>query len=137
MVPKDIAEQWLVRFQDCVRKQDYASARELFDPDVLGYGSRVHAVAGQRGLEAEQWSRVWPNIEGFTFQLDAMRVHGEAAHGVLSIAVPWTSTGIAPDQGRFERPGRSTLILRLKGGDRWHCVHSHFSLLPGVPNVLR
>jgi ketosteroid isomerase-like protein len=137
MTSREIALAWLARFEACVRLRDFLSARELFSEEVFSFGSRVDQMSGLDSLESEQWRGVWSNIERFSFNLSDLRVHGTEQQGILVFGLSWTSLGIAPDESRFERPGRATLCLELQEDGSWRCVHSHFSLLPGSSGTLR
>ncbi|HEV8636207.1 MAG TPA: nuclear transport factor 2 family protein [Chloroflexota bacterium] len=124
---------WFRALQRCVNRVDYdAAARELFAPDVIGFGTKAHLVVGLDGLRAEQWRQVWPTIRDFRFELEGLRC-GAAPSGrdaELAWAVTtWSSTGF-DDRGRpFERPGRATVLFRRQG-ERWLALHTHFSLAP-------
>ncbi|MGH7739879.1 MAG: YybH family protein [bacterium] len=132
-----IAREWLTRFEDCVRGCDFSKARGLFSAAVVGYGSLVGRMTGLDALEGEQWRQVWPNIRQFTFQLGDLRVHGSEEMDLLALAVSWNSVGINQAQGPFERPGRCTLLLKREEDGAWLCAHSHFSLMPGVPQTFQ
>jgi hypothetical protein len=69
----------------------------------------------------------WPNIEGFTFDLDSLRY---GADGTLLWAIcRWGSIGHDPKGGTFDRPGRATVILERRDGTL-KALHTHFSLVP-------
>jgi ketosteroid isomerase-like protein len=122
---------WFSTWDTCVRAVDFAAARALFDPAVSGFGTHAAIVFGQTALEREQWSNVWPKIDGFRFDVAAL--HGAIAGDHAWAAVPWHSTGYHQDGSTFQRPGRATVIFRLEGA-RWLGLHTHFSLQPGTPN---
>jgi ketosteroid isomerase-like protein len=135
-VNEELADElrgWFRALQRCVNRVDYdAAARELFAPDVIGFGTKAHLVVGLDGLRAEQWRQVWPTIRDFRFELEGLRC-GAAPSGrdaELAWAVTtWSSTGF-DDRGRpFERPGRATVLFRRQG-ERWLALHTHFSLAP-------
>lgn len=132
-----IAREWLRDFESRVRAQDFEGGRALFEPSVLGYGSRLAQAEGLDPLVRDQWKRVWPNIEGYRFDVERLRVFGDAAAGALTLALPWTSTGIDSGGRRYPRPGRCTLVLRRDTDGRWRCAHSHFSLPLEVSQDLR
>ena len=133
----DIAREWLLAFESCVRRLDFAGAREMFDPRTLGFGSEADDnLVGLDMLERRQWRQVWPMIERFTFDMEGLQVFGDAGGNDIGLAVRWTSTGVAENGDRFPRPGRATLVLR-KTGRTWLCCHSHFSLVPGVHRARR
>ena len=132
----DIASvaDWFTRWGTLVAAVDFVPARALFDDDVVGFGTFQDHVYGQAALEAEQWRRVWPTIEDFSFDVDSL-VAGVSPDRLLAhAAILWGSTGIAEDGSRFERPGRCTAVLRRANVDApWQGVHTHFSLSRGVP----
>jgi ketosteroid isomerase-like protein len=127
---------WLGAWGAEVAAVDLAAARHRFSPDMTAFGTRAEAVRGRDRVEAEQWSPTWPAIEDFRFLADRAQVELSADRLMAVIAASWTSTGIAADGGRFERPGRATIVLRREGRDaEWLGVHTHFSLTPGVPQT--
>ena len=126
---------WLDRFAGFVRDVDYAAARPLFHPDVLAFGTHNDVISGLGSWQDTQWNSVWPRTTDFRFTGDAVRVL--AAGDMAVVLAPWTSTGYAPDQTPFDRPGRATLVfsrvVASPGSDGWLCVHSHMSLNRRVP----
>jgi ketosteroid isomerase-like protein len=125
-VPDEVAA-WLEEMERCVRARDYSAARSLFDTKVVGYGTREPVAHGLDELEEKQWRQVWPATEGFKFRIESARC--ASADGTVAVAVEWDSLGLSEDGGRFDRPGRATLVLREREG-RLVAVHSHFSLRP-------
>jgi ketosteroid isomerase-like protein len=125
-------DAWLDRFAGFVREVDYASARALFHPDVVAFGTHRDVVAGLAALQATQWENVWPKTEDFSFTLAETDVLASDDKSMVFVIAPWTSTGFHADGTRFERPGRATMIFHGKP-DAWLCVHSHISLNRGVP----
>lgn len=123
---------WLETFSAYVRDVDYASAKPLFHPDVLAFGTHNDVISGLPSWVSTQWDNVWPNTTDFRFALDAVRVLASPDGRMASVLAPWTSTGYHPDGSPFDRPGRATLVF-AKGSDGWLCVHSHMSLNRGVP----
>jgi ketosteroid isomerase-like protein len=118
---------WFRHLERCVRAVDYAAARPIFAPEVVGFGTFGAILDGLDALETGQWRNVWPTIRQFTFDLDSLRW---GADGDLAWAVClWDSVGRGPDGGTSPRPGRATVILRRDGSD-WLAVHTHFSLAP-------
>jgi ketosteroid isomerase-like protein len=118
---------WLDAFSAAVRDRDYDAGKELFAPDVVGFGTVGVLLSGLDTLMTSQWKRVWEATSGFCFDTEnvTLRVHGDVAW----LAVPWASrTGVA-DRGPLDRKGRATYILERRAG-RWFAVHSHHSLDP-------
>ena len=109
---------------------DYDATEPLFAPDVASFGTKARVVTGLGPLRAQQWERIWGNIEDFEVLLDEVHagVSGDLAWGMA----PWTSTGFHESGETFERPGRASIVLERRNG-AWLVVHSHFSLSPGTP----
>ena len=124
---------WFRALERCVGRVDYESAaRDLFAPDVIGFGTKAHLVVGLDGLRAEQWSQVWPKIRDFRFDLDGLRAGAAPSGGQPELAwavATWSSTGFDEAGRPFERPGRATVLFRRQG-ERWLALHTHFSLAP-------
>ena len=123
---------WLDRFAGFVRAVDYRSARPLFHPDVIAFGTHRDVIPGLEAWIATQWDNVWPRTADFRFDLAG--THVLASADMATVIAPWTSTGFHPDQTAFERPGRATMVF-AKDGEGWVCVHSHMSLNRGVPQT--
>ncbi len=121
---------WFRTWGGCVAAVDFASARPLFTDDVVGMGTHVAFVHGLDDLEREQWRNVWPNIEGFRFEVEELvgSIDGKRAWA----AVPWSSTGFHENGAPFDRPGRATVTF-IASGSAWLGTHTHFSLRPGTP----
>lgn len=125
---------WLETFAGFVREVDYASARPMWHPDLLAFGTYNDVIQGLETAIATQWDNVWPRTAHFAFNLAGTHVLA-AADGSLAVAVtPWTSTGYAEDGTAFDRPGRATMVF-ARGPGGWRCVHSHMSLNRGVPQA--
>jgi ketosteroid isomerase-like protein len=125
---------WVEAWGREVADADIHAGRERFDEGLLAFGTHADVVVGRDEVEEQQWARIWPAIEDFSFDLDRLHVVA-SPDALLAVAiVPWTSTGIGPDGERFDRPGRATIVLRRTAPDApWVGVHTHFSLARGVP----
>jgi ketosteroid isomerase-like protein len=126
-------KDWLERFAACVRAVDYAAARPFWHPDIVIFGTFQELVRGLSAWEETQWDNVWPRTEGFAFLLDETVVLASPNTGMAVAIAPWTSVGFHRDGARFDRPGRSTLVLQRQADGRWLGIHSHMSLARGVP----
>lgn len=121
---------WFRTWGKYVDAVDFESARPLFSDDVIGFGTHAAFVKGLDKLYGEQWSKVWPNIADFRFEVE--HLVGEITGDTAWAAVPWSSRGFHEDGTEFDRPGRATVTFR-KSGNNWLGTHTHFSLEPGVP----
>jgi ketosteroid isomerase-like protein len=126
--------RWLETFAGYVRDVDYASARPLFHPEVLAFGTHRDVISGVEAWMATQWDNVWPRTADFRFDLAAMRVLAADDGSMAVVIAPWTSTGFHADGQAFDRPGRATMVFHKADG-QWRCVHSHMSLNRGVPQT--
>lgn len=125
---------WLERFSGYVREVDYASARTLFHPDLLAFGTHRDVLPSLDAWVNTQWDNVWPRTADFRFDLDATHILVSDDRAMAVVIAPWASTGFHPDGQAFDRPGRATMIFR-RDGDGWIGVHSHMSLNRGVPQT--
>ena len=125
---------WLEDFSAHVRAVDYASARPLFDPDILAFGTHRDVLPSLNAWVETQWDNVWPKTDDFRFAIAEVRVLISDDKSLAVVIAPWTSTGFSPDGAPFDRPGRATIIFH-KAGDRWIGVHSHLLLNRGVPQT--
>jgi ketosteroid isomerase-like protein len=125
---------WFTTWDGYVRARDYESARELFHPDVVGFGTHMRVVSGLEHLEQNQWRNVWGTIADFRFLVDELQT-GLSGDGLQAWAVvPWTSTGYHEDGSTFDRPGRATVVFtRETPTAPWRAIHTHISLAPGTP----
>jgi ketosteroid isomerase-like protein len=119
---------------DEVATADLRAGRTRFADRLTAFGTHADVVHGREAVEAQQWRQVWPAIEDFRFAVEALEVEVSPDRLLAVAIVPWTSTGIAEDGTRFDRPGRATVVLRRDAVDEpWLGVHTHFSLGRGVP----
>ena len=127
---------WLTEWGECIAALDFARARTLFVPEVVGFGTFSDLLVGLDDLEARQWRAVWPAIAGFRFNVGAIWTEVSPDRRLGNLAAGWTSTGTHEDSTAFERPGRCTVTLRRAGADSpWRGTHTHFSLNRGTPAV--
>jgi ketosteroid isomerase-like protein len=129
---RDYFIRWLETFSGYVREVDYASARPLFHPDVLAFGTHRDVIPGLAEWQAAQWDNIWPKTTDFRFDTKAAHVLVSADGTMATVAAPWTSTGYHQDGSKFDRPGRATMVFHKQDG-AWLCTHSHMSLNRGVP----
>lgn len=123
---------WLQTFAAYVRDVDYQSARPLFHPDVIAFGTHRDVISSLEQWVADQWDNVWPKTSDFEFDLKQTKVLIADDASMASVIAPWTSTGYHQDNSTFDRPGRATMLFHKQAGN-WVCVHSHMSLNRGIP----
>jgi ketosteroid isomerase-like protein len=127
--------EWIDAWGAEVAAVDLAAGRRRFDDGLVAFGTHAFAVEGADDVHDQQWSQVWPTIEGFRFLTDRLIVQA-SPDGLQAVAiVSWDSTGIAADGSHFDRPGRATVVLVRDSPDApWRGTHTHFSLARGVPD---
>jgi ketosteroid isomerase-like protein len=128
--PQQQVALWLEEFAACVRAVDYDTAREMFDEDVVGFGTFARMLVGRENLIDGQWRNIWGCTRGFRFIDDETRIDVDSMGELAWVAAPWHSQGRDETGHWFDRHGRCTLVLRKRGGGRWLCVHSHYSRRP-------
>jgi ketosteroid isomerase-like protein len=116
-----------------VRTVDFEGARPIFAEEAVGFGTYGAMLDGLDALVAGQWQQIWPNIEGFTFDVDSLRFGAacpDEGGGKLVWAIcRWDSVGHDANGTTFDRPGRATVILERRDGTL-KALHTHFSLVP-------
>ena len=83
---------WLASWQTFIRARDFAQARRLFMPGVLGFGSVATVAGSLDDLEGAQWRRVWPKLGSFAFQDEHLAVTVSSDRLLAAVAVTWAST---------------------------------------------
>jgi ketosteroid isomerase-like protein len=123
--------RWLETFAQCVREVDYDRAREMFDLDVVGFGTFAAMLIGREALIDGQWKNIWGCTRGFHFLLDAAHADVSTDGDMAFVATPWISQGRDAAGNWYDRLGRCTLVLRKRTRDgAWLCIHSHYSRQP-------
>src|ERR1700744_446248 len=85
--------RWLETFSGYVRDVDYASAKPLFHPDVLAFGTHNNVISGVDEWISTQWDNVWPKTTDFRFVLEQTSVVVSGGGTMATVVAPWTSTG--------------------------------------------
>ena len=131
---RDSVKAWVDAWGEEVADANIGEARKRFAADVSAFGTHADVVKGLDRLVDEQWSQIWPAIEGFRFLTDLFEVTISPDRRMAVAVVGWASTGIGADGSRFDRPGRATIVLQRDDPDAaWVGTHTHFSLGRGVP----
>ena len=129
------ALEWLRQWENLINAADFESARPLFSPDVVSFGTLTGIMTGLDELETLQWREVWPTIKDFKFDDPMILLTGEPAHSAVIISL-WHSKGKTIGGGWYDRKGRATLVLRLENS-LLVCCHSHLSMDPGMPPLYK
>ena len=101
--------EWLDVFAGYVREVDYASARPLFHPDTLAFGTFTNVIPGLQAWIDTQWDNVWPKTADFRFDLDGSHVLAGDDGTMAVVIAPWTSRGFT----------RMVRRMTGRGGRRW------------------
>lgn len=125
------ALRWLKTWEHLINETNYQSARELFCGDVISFGTLAGEMSGLDELEHGQWRKMWPTICNFRF-CDPIVVLPDRHFSLSIVICRWSSEGKTERGGWYDRQGRATLVLENKE-DRLLCIHSHFSMEPGIP----
>jgi ketosteroid isomerase-like protein len=122
---------WTRRFASAVRERDFATAEQMFLPDVMSFGTVGNALKGREQLRRQQWEVVWNRTTGFEFAESTMIAQEDTSVSV--VLAEWSSTGFDAAKKPFLRGGRATLVLRWIE-TRWLASHTHFSFTPVASN---
>jgi ketosteroid isomerase-like protein len=123
---------WLARWEALVNAGDIEAARPFFAEDVVAFGSLTPAMHGLDALVARQWSQIWPTIRDFALNRDTLSVRSVGDGSLAVLAGEYRSLGKDGAGGWYDRAGRATLVLERRDAG-YVCVHSHFSMYPGIP----
>ncbi len=125
---------WFKTWENKVHNKDYESAKNLFENDVVSFGTWMNVVEGLEKLCANQWKSVWPTINNFKFLTDTLYIQISPDRLLSNSIVVWDSTGYKKNGNSFKRNGRATVTLKRNDiNDAWKCIHTHFSLNRGIP----
>src|SRR5260370_16377389 len=102
--------QWLETFAGYVREVDYASARPLFHPNVLAFGTHNDVISGIDTWTATQWDNVWPKTTDFRFVLEQTSVLASPDSMMAIVIPPWPSTGHHPAGHPLPPPRLTPLV---------------------------
>ena len=125
---------WFKTWENKVQNKDYVSAKNLFENDVVSFGTWMNVVEGLEKLCANQWKSVWPTINNFKFLTDTLYIQISPDRLLANSILVWDSTGYKKNGSSFKRKGRATVTLKRNNiNDAWKCIHTHFSLNRGIP----
>ncbi|MFX4221263.1 MAG: YybH family protein [Thalassobaculum sp.] len=127
-------EEWFATWSGRVAAVDFVPAMALFEDAIASFGTHMDVIEGLDRLADNQWRNVWPTIEDFRWNLETLKVGVSPDRRFAIGVITFSSTGIAEDGTRFDRPGRGTVAFARPAVDSaWKGVHTHVSLKPGTP----
>ena len=135
--PDDLVrvKKWFERLSEHVRAVDFAGAHPLFADDMIAFGTFTDFMHGRALAEQKQWRNVWGTIRNFRYDTDKVEAIVSADRLTAVGMGVWQSDGFHPDGNRFDRPGRTTVVLgRQKVGNPFIATHTHMSLFRGTPD---
>ena len=125
---------WFLEWEKFVQKKQYSSALQLFENDVVSFGTWMDVVEGLDQLKINQWENIWPTISGFKFLTETLFIQLSPDKLFANSILTWTSLGYHKDGITFDRSGRATVTLKRSSlNSEWKGIHTHFSLNRGVP----
>ena len=130
---RDYFVSWLETFSGYVREVDYASARPLFHPDVLAFGTHRDIISGLAVVADDAVGQCLAEDLGFPLRhRRGARARVGRQHDGDGGRRRGPAPAISQDGSTFDRPGRATMVFSKQDG-AWLCTHSHMSLNRGVP----
>lgn len=122
---------WLDTWQTLINSSQYEAARPSFSSNVIAFGTVTGVMRGLLELENRQWRQVWHRIKDFCFDKESATIFSEPTSQLVTVCCLWQSLG-RTRSAWYQRRGRVTLVLK-KTDNALHCLHSHFSMEPGIP----
>jgi ketosteroid isomerase-like protein len=138
VAPEDLAavRTWFDTLSTHCRAVDYEGARPIFADDMIAFGTFTDFMHGRELAEQKQWRNVWGTIRNFRYDLGKVEAIVSADRLTAVGMGVWQSDGFYPNGDKFERPGRTTVVLgRHKVGDPFVATHTHMSLFRGTPDA--
>ena len=124
---------WYSEWENYVQNKNYSSAMNLFNNDVISFGTWMDVVQGLDQLQLNQWKNIWPTIGKFRFLTDTLLIQSLPDKLFANSIIIWDSIGYKKDGNSFERTGRATVTLKRDNfNTNWKGIHTHFSLNRGV-----
>ena len=112
--------EWLETFAGYVRDVDYASARPLFHPEVLAFGTHNDVIPGLDKWVATQWDNVWPKTTDFRFDAKQTSVLA-SPDGMMAIVIAG-ARGITLMARRFPGPAAPPWCFRKMPMAGFACI---------------
>ena len=125
---------WFLEWEKFVQNKKYSSALQLFENDVVSFGTWMDVVEGLDQLKINQWENIWPTISRFKFLTETLFIQLSPDKLFANSILTWTSLGYHQDGITFDRSGRATVTLKRSNlNSKWKGIHTHFSSNRGVP----
>ena len=125
---------WFQVWEKQVQNKDFESAKNLFENDVVSFGTWMNVVEGLDKLYSDQWKNIWPTINNFKFVSNTLFIQISPDRLLANSILVWNSTGYKKNGNSFKRNGRATVVLKRSNLDNsWKGIHTHFSLNRGIP----
>ena len=125
---------WFLDSEKFVQKKQYSLAKNLFEDDVVSFGTWMDIVQELDQLKINQWQNIWPTISRFKFLTETLFIQLSPDKLFANSILTWTSLGYHQERITFERSGRATVTLKRSNlNSKWKGIHTHFSLNRGVP----
>jgi ketosteroid isomerase-like protein len=127
-------KSWFDIWEIYVQNREYESAKNLFQEDVVSFGTWMDVVQGIEKLCSGQWKNIWPTITDFKFLTNTLFIQISPDRLFSNSILVWDSLGYQKGGKSYKRSGRASVVLkRLSLDDSWKGIHTHFSLNRGVP----
>jgi ketosteroid isomerase-like protein len=127
-------KSWFDIWEIYVQNKEYESAKNLFQEDVVSFGTWMDVVQGIEKLCSGQWKNIWPTITDFKFLTNTLFIQISPDRLFSNSILVWDSLGYQKGGKSYKRSGRASVVLkRLSLDDSWKGIHTHFSLNRGVP----
>ena len=125
---------WFLDWEKFVQNKQYSSALQLFENNVVSFGTWMDVVEGLDQLKINQWENIWPTISRFKFLTETLFIQLSPDKLFANSILTWTSLGYHKDGITFDRSGRATVTLKRSNlNSNWKGIHTHFSLNRCVP----
>ena len=125
---------WFGKWEVFVVACDYKGARDLFENEVVSFGTWMDVVQGLDELEFKQWKNIWPTINNFKFLTETLFVQISPDRLFANSVLTWDSLGFDKKDVSFIRTGRASVVMkRININDDWKGIHTHYSLNRNIP----
>lgn len=120
----EMVQQWMVRYQNCIRQKKYQLASELFHPKAVSFGVFKNDSRTPRTLE-DSWED-WNIWKEFTFDMASAAIMPMA--GGIMVGCKWKAQSLLLDS--VQKHGRATFLFCLFDNGVFKALHEHISVNP-------